>query len=145
MTQSLRRTLAPLTLTYVEGEVSQGLLGRRFALDIVGSDLILSMDLTPNFQTRNPAAPAHVEALALTRRYARLQSLTCEDNLVRTRLVRAWRSLREPQLRLVLDLGPLGHLTFAVRPHLLFAGGVQLQVLQVLEAVAPPPGLAQAA
>jgi hypothetical protein len=145
MKQSLRRTLAPLSLSYGEGEISQGLLGRRFALDVVGSDLTLRIDLTPNFQMRNQEAPAYVEAAALTRRYARLQSLTCDDNLVRTRLVRAWKSLHEPQLRVVLDLGPRGHLTFAVRPHLLFAGGLQLQVLEVLEAVAPSEGAAQAA
>lgn len=145
MRQSLRRTLAPLRLTYGEGEASEGLLGRRFMLDIEGSQLTLSIDLTLNFQTRNKAAASHIEALAFTRNHGRLRALLCEDNLVRTRLVRAWESLPSPQLRLLVDLGPRGHYTYAARPHLPFAGGVQLQVLQVLEAVTPGEGAAQVA
>ncbi len=109
MRQSLRRTLAPLRLTYEEGEASEGLLGRRLMLDIEGSHLTLSIDLTPNFQTRNKAAAIHLEALAFTRNHGRLRSILCDDNLVRTRLVRAWESRPSPQLRLLMDLGPRGH------------------------------------
>ncbi len=145
MRQSLRRTLAPLRLTYGEGEASEGLLGRRFMLDIQGSELALSIDLTPSFQTRNKAAASHIEALAFMRNHTRLRTLTCDDNLVRTRLVRAWEASPSPQLRLLMDLGPRGHCVYAARPHLLFAGGVQLQVMQVLEAVLPKENAAQAA
>ena len=135
MRQSLRRTLAPLYLTYGDGEASEGLLGRRFALDIEGKCLTLSVDLTPNFQTRHREAPGYVEAMALTRNPERLRALTCDDNLVRTRLVRAWASLDAPHLQLALDAGPRGRFAYAARPHLLFTGGVQLQVLRVLDAV----------
>lgn len=137
MQQSLRRTLAHLHLAYGDGEASDGLIGRRFMLDADDGDLCLTIDLTPNFHTRHRSAPAYVEAAALGRNHGRLTAVQCDDNLVRTRLVRAWQEAREPRLRLVLDLGPRGQFAYAVRPHLLFAGGVQLDVLQVLEAVVP--------
>lgn len=145
MRQSLRRTAAHLHLTYSEGEDSQALIGRRFQLEAEGSELTLSIDLTPNFQTRNKNAPCYLEAAALVRNAQRLRSLQCDDNLVRTRLVRTWEEMREPRLRMVLDLGPRGAFAYAVRPHLLFTGGVQLDVLQVLEATAPVPGAAEVA
>ncbi|MEY2617318.1 MAG: hypothetical protein RL522_320 [Pseudomonadota bacterium] len=132
VTQSLRRTLAPLTLSYGGCEVSEGLVGRRFALDVTGRELTLSVDLTPNFQTRSPSAATYVQALALARDPARLRALTCEDTLVRTRLLRVWKSVEAPQLRLVLDLGPRGRLVYAARPHLLFTGGVTLQMQAVV-------------
>lgn len=47
-------------------------------------------------------------------------------------MVRAWASQEEPQLLLVLDAGPRGRFVYAARPHLLFTGGVQLQVLRVV-------------
>ena len=54
----LRRTLAPVQLGYGDGAPSQGLLGRRFMLDVEGGDFTLSLDLTPNFHTRDKAAEA---------------------------------------------------------------------------------------
>ena len=140
MQQPLRRTAAHLHLAYGSGEASEGLVGRRFMLEARGDELTLSIDLTPNFQTRHKHAATYVEAQALVRNHARLQALQCDDNLVRTRLVRAWRERREPGLRLVLDLGPRGRFAYAVRPHLLFTGGVQLNVLSLLEARVPGPG-----
>lgn len=143
MQQSLRRTTAHLHLAYGEREASEGLIGRRFMLKIAGRDMSLSIDLTPNFHTRNKNAPSYVDAAALVRNHARLTAVQCDDNLVRTRLVRAWEETPDPQLRLVLDLGPRGQFAYAVRPHLLFTGGVQLDVVQALEAVVPGPGSAE--
>lgn len=150
MRQSLRRTLAHLQLAFGNGEASEALVGRRFMLESDGGDLCLSIDLTPNFQTRHHGAPGYVDAMAVARNHARLSAVQCDDTLVRTRLVRAWEAAqaapgpREPRLRLVLDLGPRGRFTYAVRPHLLFTGGVQLDVLQVLDDPAPAPGAAEA-
>ncbi len=143
MQQSLRRTTAHLYLAYGEREASEGLIGRRFMLKITGRDMSLSIDLTPNFHTRNKNAPSYVDAAALVRNHARLTAVQCDDNLVRTRLVRAWEETPDPQLRLVLDLRPRGEFAYAVRPHLLFTGGVQLDVVQALEAVVPGPGAAE--
>ncbi len=143
MQQSLRRTTAHLHLAYGEREASEGLIGRRFMLKIAGRDMSLSIDLTPNFHTRHKNAPSYVDAAALVRNHARLTAVQCDDNLVRTRLVRAWEETPDPQLRLVLDLGPRGQFAYAVRPHLLFTGGVQLDVVQALEAVVPGPGAAE--
>ena len=140
MRQSLRRTAAHLHLTYGTGEQGEALIGRRFTLEGDGSALTLLVDLTPNFQTRNKMSAGYLDATALVRNHDRLRSLQCDDNLVRTRLVRTWEEMREPTLRLVLDLGPRGHFVYAVRPHLLFTGGVQLDVLQVLDASAYTPG-----
>jgi hypothetical protein len=138
MRQSLRRTLAHLNLLYGDGAVSQGVVGRRFTLEARGNELTLWIDLTPNFQTRNTRAQGYVDAQALTRNHDRLRVVQCDDNLVRTRLVRAWEALHGPQLAMVLDLGPRGAFAYAVRPRLLFTGGVQLDVLQPMASV--PPG-----
>lgn len=145
MQQPLRRTTAHLHLAYGEREASEGLVGRRFMLEIQGRDMTLSIDLTPNFHTRNQNAPGYVDAAALVRNHARLTAVHCDDNLVRTRLVRLWERMHEPRLRLVLDLGPRGQFAYAVRPHLQFTGGVQMDVLEALEAVVPGQGAAQAA
>lgn len=145
MRYSLRRTVAHLHLTYGSAETSRALIGRRFTLEIEGNALTLLIDLTPNFQTRNKMAPSYLDAAALLRNHYRLSSMQCDDNLVRTRLVRTWEEMHEPSLRMVLDLGPRGHFVYAVRPHLLFTGGIQLEVLQVLDASAFTPGSAQLA
>lgn len=140
MRYSLRRTTAHLHLAYGSGEAGEALIGRRFMLEVEGNELTLSIDLTPNFQTRNKLAPSYLDATALVRNHDRLRSVQCDDNLVRTRLVRTWEEMREPRLRLVLDLGPRGHYVYAVRPHLLFTGGVQLDVLEYLDASDYTPG-----
>jgi hypothetical protein len=145
MRYSLRRTTAHLHLTYGSGEASEALIGRRFTLEVEGSALTLLIDLTPNFQTRNKLASSYLDAAALLRNHDRLRSVQCDDNLVRTRLVRTWEDMHEPSLRMVLDLGPRGHFVYAVRPHLLFTGGVQLDVLQALEASSYTPGAAEMA
>lgn len=139
MRQSLRRTLAHLHLAYGDGATSEGVMGRRFTLEIEGEDLTLWIDLTPNFQTRNKAAAGYVDAEALPRNHQRLRAVQCDDNLVRTRLIRAWEERQAPRLRMVLDLGPRGRFAYGVQPHLLFTGGVQLEVLRVEEAHAPWP------
>lgn len=145
MQQSLRRTTAHLHLAYGEREASEGLIGRRFMLEIAGPQMTLSIDLTPNFHTRNKNAASYVDAAALVRNHDRLTAVQCDDNLVRTRLVRTWEEMHEPRLRLVLDLGLRGQFAYAVRPHLLFTGGVQLDVVEVLEARVPGPDAAEMA
>lgn len=145
MQQSLRRTLAHLHLAFGNGEASEALVGRRFMLETADGDMTLSIDLTPNFHTRNRLAPGYIDAMAVARNHARLAAVQCDDNLVRTRLVRAWREAHEPRLTLVLDLGSRGRFTYAVRPHLLFTGGVQLDVLEVQGAQVPAPGVTEAA
>ena len=144
MLQPLRRTTAHLHLAYGDREASEGLVGRRFMLEVAGPEMTLSIDLTPNFHTRNKNAASYVEAAALVRNHARLTAVQCDDNLVRTRLVRTWRQRDEPRLRLLLDLGPRGQFTYAVRPHLLFTGGVQLDVVQALDARVPAAGTVEA-
>ncbi|TFY99586.1 hypothetical protein [Ramlibacter rhizophilus] len=139
MRYSLRRTTAHLHLTYGGAESGEALIGRRFTLEIEGNALTLLIDLTPNFQTRNKMAASYLDATALVRNHDRLRSLQCDDNLVRTRLVRTWEDMHEPSLKLVLDLGLRGHFVYAVRPHLLFTGGVQLDVLHPLDASAYTP------
>lgn len=133
MLQALRRTLAPVQLGYGDGAPSQGLLGRRFMLEVEVGTLTLSLDLTPNFHTRDKTAPGYVDAAALPRNHLRLQEVQIEDNLLRTRLLRAWEAVPNqppPRLLLVLDLGPRGSFRYQVRLQLRFAGGVSLQVVQ---------------
>ncbi len=132
MRQSLRRTLAPVQLGYGDGSLSAGLLGRHFVLEAQGSALTLSMDLTPNFHTRDRASARYVDAAAIVRNHARLKEVLCEDSLLRTRLLRVWESTPQPALRVVLDLGPRGQFAYSAVPKLRFAGGVALEVRGLL-------------
>ena len=144
MWQTLRRTTAHLQLSYGDGAASDGLIGRRFMLEVEGSALTLHIDLGLNFQSRNRMSAGYLDAGALLRNHDRLRSVQCEDNLVRARLVRTWKEMHEPRLTMLLDLGPHGRFAYSVRPHLLFTGGVQLEVLRVLDA-APLAGAHEAA
>jgi hypothetical protein len=137
MKYPLRKTPSHLHLAYKYGEGSDGVTGRNFMLEVQGQVLTLSIDLTPNFHTRNKSAPAYLDAVSLTRNHHKLRSLQCTDNLVRARLIRAWEQVREPQLRLCLDLGEHGRFVYAVQPHSLFMGGIQFDVE---EAIGDEPG-----
>jgi hypothetical protein len=133
MKYSLRKTPSHLHLTYKYGEGSDGLIGRDFVLDVEERVLTLEIDLAPNFHTRNKGAPAYLEAVSLARNHHNLRYLQCADNLVRTRLIRAWEQVEQPQLRMCLELGPRGHYLYAVQPHSLFMGGIQFDVQDVLQ------------
>ena len=139
MRQSLRRTLAPVQLDYGDGAASQGLLGRRIMLDLLPGELSVSLDLTPNFHTRDKSAAGYADAAALPRNHARLRAVQIDDSLVRTRLLRAWEAAAAadtpPRLSLLLDLGPRGSFRYQVLLQLRFAGGVSLQVVRVIEAM----------
>jgi len=62
----------------------------------------------------------------------KLLSVQCGDNLVRARLIREWEKIAEPQLRMCLELGQRGRFLYSVQPHSLFAGGIQLDVVEAL-------------
>jgi len=134
MKHSLRKTPSHLHLAYKYGDASDGLLGRNFMLEVDGRQLTLSIDLTPNFHTRNKAASAYLDAVSLAHNHHKLRFLQCSDNLVRTRLIRAWEQVQNPELRLCLELGQRGHYVYAVQPHSLFMGGIQFDVERVLDA-----------
>jgi hypothetical protein len=133
MKVSLRKTPSHLHLAYKYGEASNGLLGRNFTLDVDGHVLTVSIDLTPNFHTRNKGASAYLEAVNFSHNHHKLRYLQCSDNLVRARLIRAWEQIEQPQLRMCLELGQRGRYLYAVQPHSLFMGGIQFDVDQVLE------------
>jgi len=133
MKYSLRKTPSHLHLAYKYGEASDGLLGRNFTLEVDDRLLTLSIDLTPNFHTRNKSAAAYLDAVSLVNNHHKLRFLQCSDNLVRTRLIRAWEQVQHPELRLCLELGPRGHFLYAVQPHSLFMGGIQFDVEHVIE------------
>ncbi len=137
MRYSLRKTPSHLHLAYKYGEASDGLLGRNFTLEVEERELTLSIDLTPNFHTRNKSASAYLDAVSLAHNHHKLRFLQCSDNLVRARLIKAWEQVHQPQLRMCLELGQRGHYLYEVLPHSLFMGGVQLDVLQVLEEMQP--------
>ena len=133
MKQSLRKTPSHLHVAYKYGEGSDNLVGRYFSLFDDGAVLTLAIDLTPNFQTRNKTAAAYLDAVNLVHNHHKLKSLQCGDNLLRSRLIRAWEKVAQPQLRMCLDLGQRGRYLYAVQPHSLFTGGIQLDVEQVLD------------
>ena len=133
MKQSLRKTSSQLLLTYKYGEAGERLVGRHFALIDDGDELTLSIDLTPNFHTRSKTAPVYLDAVNLIHNHKNLASLQCGDNLVRARLIKSWYQVSQPRLRMCLDLGQRGRYMYSVQPHSLFAGGIQLDVREVLE------------
>ena len=111
---------------------SDGLTGRNFMLDVEGQVLTLSIDLTPNFHTRNKGAAPYLDAVNLAQNHHKLKYLQCSDNLVRSRLIRAWEQVDKPELRMCLELGQHGRYLYAVQPHSLFTGGIQFDVDQVI-------------
>jgi hypothetical protein len=133
MKYALRKTPSHLHLAYKYGEASDGVMGRDFVLEVQERVLTLEIDLAPNFHTRNKCASAYLEAVNLARNHHNLRYLQCADNLVRTRLIRAWEQVHQPQLRLCLELGPRGRYLYAVQPHSLFTGGIQFDVQEVLQ------------
>ena len=138
MKYSLRKTPSHLHLAYKYGEASDGLMGRNFQLEVEGRELMLSIDLTPNFHTRNKAASNYLDAINLAHNHHKLRFLQCSDNLVRTRLIRAWEQVSQPRLCMCLDLGQRGRFLYLVLPHSLFMGGIQLDVQEVLGAAELP-------
>ena len=105
MKYSLRKTPSHLHLAYKYGEASDGLMGRHFVLETQERVLTLSIDLTPNFHTRNKAATAYLNAVNFPHNHHKLRYLQCSDNLVRARLIKAWEQVQHPQLRMCLELG----------------------------------------
>lgn len=133
MKYSLRKTPSHLHLTYKYGENNGGLLGRNLVLEVDGSVLTLEIDLSANLLARNKQSPWYLDAVDLSANYHKLKSLQCPDNLVRTRLIRAWEGVQQPRLRMRLVLSPRGRYLYEVAPHSLFMGGIQLDVQAFLE------------
>lgn len=143
---SLRKTPSHLHLAYKYGEGTDGLTGRDFVLEVEDNVLTLTIDLTPNFHTRNKGASAYLDAVNFAQNHHKLRYLQCADNLVRARMIKAWEQVPDPHLVLCLELGSRGRFLFSVEPHSLFMGGIQFDVQEVLEeeAVGDSRGLAHA-
>jgi hypothetical protein len=133
MKHSLRKTPSHLHLAYKYGEGADGLMGRNFILDEEGDVLTLTIDLTPNFHTRNKSASAYLDAVNFAHNHHKLRYLQCADNLVRARLIKAWEKVAEPKMIMCLELGQRGRYLYSVQPHSLFMGGIQFDVQQVLQ------------
>ena len=133
MKQSLRKTPTQLHLAYRYGDASDRLVGRNFSLLHEDAVLTMMIDLSSNFQLRNKTSAAYLDVINFVHNHHKLRSLQCGDNLVRTRLIRAWEKVAAPQLRMCLDLGQRGRFLYRVEPHSLFTGGIQLDVVEVLE------------
>ena len=133
MKYSLRKTPSHLHLTYKYGETNGGLLGRNLFLEVEGNLLTLEIDLSANLLARNKQSAWYLDAVDLSTNYHKLKSLQCGDNLVRTRLIRAWEGIESPRLRMRLVLNPRGRYLYEVAPHSLFMGGIQLDVQAFLE------------
>lgn len=133
MKYSLRKTPSHLHLSYKYGESSGGLLGRNLLLEAEGNLLTLEVDLSANLLARNKSSPWYLDAIALASNYHKLKSLQCPDNLVRTRLIRAWEGVENPRMRMRLVLSPKGRYLYEVSPHSLFMGGIQLDVQAFIE------------
>ena len=133
MKQSLRKTATQLHLEYRDGERGGRLAGHHMSLIQDGAVLTIVFDLAANFQARDKASAAYLEAVTLEHNHRRLRSLQCGDNLVRSRLIRAWEKVSDPKPRMCLELGARGRCLYSIKPHSMFTGGIQLDVVEVLE------------
>jgi hypothetical protein len=133
MKHSLRKTPSHMHLAYKYGEASGGLLGRNLVLEADGNVLTLEVDLSSNLLARNKSSGWYLDAVSLAANHHKLKFLQCPDNLVRTRLIRAWEGVANPRLRMRLLLNPRGRYLYEVSPHSLFMGGIQLDVQAFLE------------
>jgi hypothetical protein len=133
MKHSLRKTPSHMHLAYKYGEASGGLLGRNLVLEAEGNVLTLEVDLSSNLLARNKSSGWYLDAVGLATNHHKLKFLQCPDNLVRTRLIRAWEGVAHPRLRMRLLLNPRGRYLYEVSPHSLFMGGIQLDVQAFLE------------
>ena len=133
MKQSLRKTPTQLHLAYKYGVGSDRLVGRNLSLLHDGAVLTITIDLSTNFQLRDKTSAGYLDAVNFAHNHHKLLSLQCDDNLVRARLIRAWEQVTDPQLRMCLELGQRGRYLYAVKPHSLFTGGIQFDVVEVLE------------
>lgn len=133
MNQSLRKTPTQLHLAYKYGGGGDRLTARHLSLIHDGPVLTIAIDLSANFQTRDKSAPAYLDAVNLLHNHHKLRSLLCGDNLVRSRLIKAWEQVASPKLRMCLELGSRGRFLYSVQPHSLFTGGIQFDVEDVLE------------
>ena len=133
MKQSLRKTPTQLHLAYKYGDDRHRLLGRNLWLLHDGAVLTITIDLSTNFQLRNKTSAPYLDALNFVHDHHKLRYLQCGDNLVRGRLIRAWEQVTDPQLRMCLELGPRGRFLYSVQPHSLFTGGIQFDVVDVLQ------------
>lgn len=133
MKQSLRKTPTQLHLAYKYGEGGDRLIGRDFSLLRDGPVLTVTIDLSANFQLRDKTSAAYLDALNFVHNHHKLRSLQCGDNLMRARLIRAWEEVAQPQLSMCLELGQRGRFLFSVEPHSLLAGGIQFDVVDVLD------------
>lgn len=138
MRQSIRKTPSPLVLAYRYSELRDSVVGRNFSLEAQEGTLTLAIDLTANFHARNRDTASYSDALNLVHNHQRLQFLQCSDSLVRTRLDRLWDRTRQPELRMRLELGGRGNYLYRVAAHALFAGGIQLDVQEILESRLTP-------
>jgi hypothetical protein len=133
MKNSLRKTPSQLHLGFESGAAPDRLRGRNFTLMQDSGVLTISIDLSANFQTRNKTSPGYLDALNLVHNHQKLRWLQCGDNLVRSRLIRAWEQVRAPRLKMCLELGQRGRFLYSVQPHSLLMGGIQFDVEEVLE------------
>lgn len=98
---------------------------------------MLTIDLGANFNARNKTASAYLDAVHLAQSHRQLQSLRCGDNLLRSRMIRAWEPIAQPRLQMCLDLGPRGRCLYSVQPRSLLLGGIEFDVQEVLDDDAP--------
>ena len=133
MMHSLRKTPSLLHLVYKYDGAGGNVTGCHLTLSCEGSLMTLAVDLSGNFRARDRATRTYLDAVTLARDHHKLKFVQCHDTLVRTRLVRAWEQVAHPRMRLALLMGSRGASLYEVTPRSLFMGGVQLDVLSVLD------------
>lgn len=133
MKQSLRKTPSPVHLAYKYCLGSDLLFGRNFSLIEDDRLFTLTIDLSANFEARNKTCAAYLDAGHLAQNHRQLRSLQCGDNLLRSRLIRAWDQVAQPRLQMCLDLGLRGRCLYTVQPRSLLIGGIEFDVREVLD------------
>lgn len=129
----LRRAPSRLHVAYKYGGTTEALRGSHFTLLVNEPVFTLVMDLSSNFRIRDKSSSTYLDALTLVRDYHKVRLVQCHDSLVRTRLLRALDGVAAAQMHLALRLGSRATCLYSVLPHSLLMGGIQLDVLSVLD------------
>jgi len=114
---SILRGSSLIHVTYKNGGFSNNLRADHFALEVAGSAIVLSFDLSPNFRTRNKQENSYLDAVELAESRADLAFVELDRNLVLEPLHREWQRTADPKLMLAISLGDRGELQYRVRPE----------------------------
>ena len=88
-----------------------------FALEVAGSKVVVSLDLSPNLRTRNKQVNSYLDAVELAENHTDLAFIEIDASLVLEPLHHEWQRITDPELLLAISLGDTGTFEYHVDPE----------------------------